>query len=411
MGTATSKPAARCLDLTRLISRAGRGPWTGIDRVEYQYLQALMADETPVFALARLYGGYAVFSPSAVNGLAGWILSLGPRNRLRSIAGVFGISTVARLRKLAKIRVISDTWIRNGQLVRLLKDTLPPGAFYLNVGHSNISAEVFEAFQAIQNSRITVMLHDTIPLDFPHLQRPEIVAKFAEKLDLIADKSDQIISNSNQTKLDVLGHLRPREKNPEITVAHLGAKLADPSFAEVPTNLDLSRPFFVVVGTIEPRKNHKLLLDIWQRLAKKPDAPQLFIIGQRGWNNRDVFDQLDQGLDSVTELPNLTDGAVTALLQRAQALLFPSFAEGYGLPAAEAAKLGVPVICSQLPVFREVLGEYPIYADASDMYDWQDKITKLAKKCGENDVGECRLRQAISVPTWDEHFNLVLRLT
>jgi glycosyltransferase involved in cell wall biosynthesis len=411
MDISTSRPTARCLDLSRLISRVGRGPWTGIDRVEFQYLQALIADDTPVFALARLPGGYVLFHPTSVKILTAWISVKRQQIRSQALAWLVQNPKVEKLRNLIKIHVISDTWIRKNQLVQRLKNELPAGTCYLNVGHSNISDEVFAAFQTIQNSRISVMLHDTIPLDFPQFQRPETVAKFADKLGLVGDNANLIICNSNQTKIDVIRQLRPKKKLPEFATVHLGVVVAEPTPADLPINLDLSRPYFVAIGTIEPRKNHKLLLDIWQSLAEKPDAPLLFIVGQRGWNNQVVFDRLDQGLKSVIELPKLTDGAVTALLQRAQALLFPSFSEGFGLPAAEAAKMGVPVICSPLRVFREVLGEYPIYADVSDMYAWQEKISKLAQNGGGNDIGGCSLRQAITVPTWDEHFNLVLKLT
>jgi len=411
MGITTNRPAARCLDLTRLISRIGRGPWTGIDRVEFEYLQVLSADDVPLFALVRMHGGYAVFDPAGVTKLMARISGSAPWGRSTAMSWLLRSPKAAHLRVLADVSSMSVSWSRAGRLGRQLRKVLPAGTKYLNVGHSNISGGVFEAFQDLPGGGAVVMLHDTIPLDFPELQRPETVAKFAEKLRTVARHATLVICNSEQTHRDVARHMSREPRMPDLTVAHLGVQITEAPDQELPGNIDQSRPYFVTIGTIEPRKNHSLLLDIWQRMAKEADAPQLLIVGQRGWNNQTVFDRLDQNPPHVIELGNLSDGAVAAVLKGARALLFPSFAEGFGLPAAEAALLDVPVICNKLAVFREVLGEYPIYADVSDLYDWETKIRRLAYKGGTTNNGESGPRQKYSTPTWDEHFNLVLRLT
>ncbi|OIQ07278.1 MAG: hypothetical protein AUK60_01800 [Rhodobacteraceae bacterium CG2_30_10_405] len=103
-------------------------------------------------------------------------------------------------------------------------------------------------------------------------------------------------------------------------------------------------------------------------------------------------------------LPDLPDGAVAALLAGAEALLFPSLAEGYGLPPLEAMALNVPVIFAALAVFRETLGDYPVYLDATNSYSWLETIAKnmtAGEGRGEN-------RQARKVPGWADHFNVVL---
>jgi len=301
--------------------------------------------------------------------------------------------------------------VRTHDLTARLANILPVGTVYLNVGHSNISAEVFTAIRGIAGSRVTVMLHDTIPLDFPHFQRPGTVAKFSEKLNLAVTNADLLICNSAQSERDIRRNLKPDAQIPDIVVVHLGVQTATSDESALPKNISLAQPYFVTIGTIEPRKNHKFLLDIWERLAARGEPAHLFVVGQRGWNNQAVFDRLDQQPDGVSELNNLSDGAVSALLQGAKGLLFPSFAEGFGLPAAEAAMLDIPVICSDLPVFREVLGEYPIYADVADMYDWETKIQKLAHSSGKKNNKASGPRQKISLPTWADHFNVVLRLT
>jgi len=90
-------------------------------------------------------------------------------------------------------------------------------------------------------------------------------------------------------------------------------------------------------------------------------------------------------------------------------LLFPSRAEGFGLPPIEAAALGVPVVCSDLPVIREVLGDIPVYLDATKRYQWKQITQSLLK--GHRADKKLRAEGAFSPPTWDDHFNNVLRFT
>jgi len=149
---------------------------------------------------------------------------------------------------------------------------------------------------------------------------------------------------------------------PPALVAPLGCDaLAQPASATQPP---FPRPYFVMLGTIESRKNHLLILNVWARLARTMGAhcPLLVIIGQRGWECEQVIDMLDRCADltgNVIEMPRCVDGELGAILSHARALLFPSFVEGYGLPLVEALSMGTPVLASDLPVFRELAQDIP----------------------------------------------------
>ncbi|MEM9736206.1 MAG: glycosyltransferase, partial [Pseudomonadota bacterium] len=153
-------------------------------------------------------------------------------------------------------------------------------------------------------------------------------------------------------------------------------------------------------GTIEPRKNHALLLDIWARFWEQGRRDiHLHVVGRRGWRNEEVFAALDRApMRGVTvhEHGDMSDGEVAGLLAGARALLFPSLAEGFGLPLAEALALGTPVIASDLPALREVGGPVPTFLGARDRGRWQAAIL-------EHLAPQPRV-EAWQPPRWDAHF-------
>ncbi|WP_458792038.1 glycosyltransferase [Yoonia sp. MH D7] len=243
-----------------------------------------------------------------------------------------------------------------------------------------------------------VLIHDTIPLDHPDTQRKGAVAEFEQKLSLVSRCADVVICTSAQCQADVTRHMIAMGPVPKIVMAHLGVEIP-----VLDTDFTMPQgPYFVTVGTIEARKNHALLLDIWDDWGA--DAPPLFICGKRGWRNDAIFTRLDAGVNGVVEENNLTDGQIATLLSGATAMLFPSCAEGFGLPPAEALALECRVVCADLAVYGEVLGESAVYVSLSDRYLWQKTIKKLAASDRSD------FQRKFVAPTWADHFKIVLTM-
>jgi glycosyltransferase involved in cell wall biosynthesis len=174
----------------------------------------------------------------------------------------------------------------------------------------------------------------------------------------------------------------------------------------------MTQPYFVVLGTIEPRKNHCLLLQIWRQLIERlgDAAPRLVIIGQRGWECENVVDLLERcdALNGfVFEYSACTDTELATWLHHARALLFPSFAEGYGMPLAEALDLGVPVIASDLPAFREIAGDVPDYVDPLDGKRWSELVIAYSQSASPERTAQCQKMLGYAAPTWAGHFDQV----
>ena len=141
-------------------------------------------------------------------------------------------------------------------------------------------------------------------------------------------------------------------------------------------------PVFVVLGTIEPRKNHLLLFNLWREMAADGVAPHLIVIGRRGWMNDNIVAMLDHCAaiqPYVHEATGLTDREIAAVLGSAKALLFPSFAEGLGLPVLEAKAAGLPVIASDTPALREIAAEGTQFLSPLDGPGWRRAIETAAK--------------------------------
>ena len=251
-----------------------------------------------------------------------------------------------------------------------------------------------------------MLIHDFIPLDWPDHQRARTVEQFEKRIRVVSRYADGLICNSQQTLDDCERHMGGVGRMPPAMVAHLGVDMPDLPNVDLP---DVPLPYVITIGTIEPRKNHAFLLDLWQDW---PEAPHLLICGNRGWKNEDVFARLDSARLSgakISELNGLSDAQLMGLLKGAKAALFPSLAEGFGLPQVEALSLGVPIICGELDIYREVLGEFPVYASLSNAYIWRTEIEKMLQK-DSNTSGRVGISPAeYAPPQWDAHFNLVLK--
>ncbi len=405
-GGAKRRPPARLLDLSRLFSRIGRGAMTGVDRVEHAYLDRLLNATVPLFSVLTTGGRTVLLDEAGTRRLADLLdgkIALPGRSLKERFWLRASPETQAARTALGRMAIGQA---RNPRA--LFKRHLPAGTAYLNVGHSNVTDAMIRALDGIEGVRKSYLVHDTIPLDFPQYQRPGTVESFRERLRRIARNADLVIYNSRQTQTDAERHMHLFGRIPAGLVAHLGV---DPlsEAAALPGALPRGRPFFLSLGTIEPRKNHTFLLDLWEHLGTvlPPDeVPTLVIAGARGWNNEAVFKRLDTSPAHVLELNAADDATVSALLRAAHALLFPSLAEGFGLPPVEALSVGTPVITPKLPVYCEILGNNPIYADVGDMYSWAEEILGLIRAERKTAAGA-----GFEPPSWYSHFNLVLNVT
>lgn len=376
---------------------------TGIDRVEFTYLSHLLGEAPPLFGLVRSRVGWLLLDRAGCEKL--FLVARGdlPMRRPDLLSRLIHRKNPLRASAESTARALAVARAARPGLARLLR-RLPAGTTYLNVGHANLTRS---GLACLRKAGLTtaVMIHDTIPLDHPSFARPGTVEPFRKKLAAVSAEAACVIHISHAARRLTEAHMAKAGRVPPGLVAWNGVTQVHPDVSALPPGLDLSTPFFVTLGTIEPRKNHHLLLDVWGQLG--PRAPRLFIVGSRGWADSALLDRLDALPEGgpVRELGGLSDGAVAALLARATALLAPSLAEGFGLPVLEAASLGTPVVAADLEVTRELLGDKAVYLSPFDSYSWMETIERLSI------TGSTATQPLIEwqPPTWQDHFKTVLR--
>lgn len=367
------------LDVTRLVWRvwSGRLP-TGIDRVCLAYLEHYAPRALAVVQRQELR---LVLSARHSTELFALLRTGGPgfRRRLAALLAAAALS--------GKPRQSTRGWT------------------YLNIGHTGLDAPGLTAWLRKQQWKPVYLVHDLIPISHPEFCRPGESKRHRQRMRTVLDSAAGVIANSAATR-DALRDFARRERRPEPPCEV--AWLASPDEVDAAPVPPANRPTFVMIGTIEGRKNHLLLLHLWEKLAKElgPATPKLVLIGQRGWEADEVFALLDRSArlkGYVCELGRCDDAIMLGWLDQARALLMPSFIEGFGIPVIEALQRGVPVIASDLPVFREIAGDIPLYLDPLDGQGWDAAIRAY---CGDAPDRERQIAAMPSfrTPTWADHF-------
>ena len=251
------------------------------------------------------------------------------------------------------------------------------------------------------------LIHDLIPIEFPEYALPGQDDKHRRRIETAAALADAVIVNSTVTRDAFAPYLARAGRAPPVLVAPFGVDL--PATRRPSTIAGAKPPYFVCVGTIEARKNHLLLLNLWRQLAAElgDAAPRLVLIGQRGWETENAIDMLERcpalrGL--VFERSNVPDAEAARLVKGAQALLLPSFAEGFGFPLIEALALGVPVLCSNLAALRENGGDVPEYLDPLDGLGWRGAVIDYAPPASLRRAAQLRRLGGWRAPSWEDHF-------
>src|SRR3984893_1037362 len=262
---------------------------------------------------------------------------------------------------------------------------LPEGARYLNVSQFPLwIARYFSWLKERPDVKAVFFIHDLLPIETPEYFRKAEYERHLRRLINLARFGAGAIVTTEVVKAALKRHLASLGRT-GMPILVAPAPVSPIFWRRDPVDPALAdNPYFVTCGAIEPRKNHLMLLHVWRELVRRDGAaaPKLVLIGGRGWENENAVDLLQRCpsiSDHVIEVAGLSTPGLKRLLDGARALLMPSFAEGYGLPVAEALAALVPVIASNIPVFRETGGDRITPVSPIDGEGWLETIRALAR--------------------------------
>jgi glycosyltransferase involved in cell wall biosynthesis len=220
-------------------------------------------------------------------------------------------------------------------------------------------------------------LHDLIPELYPHACHEVTVSRYSAWFRRMLLYSDGVLAVSRTVAEEFETYVKERDlpHRPGLKIGwfHNGSDMPTAPVAKarekVKRAVEGSAPAFLCVGTLEPRKGHRVAMEAFDALWSDGVDARLIFVGRRGWYDKaliqDILGHPEFGR-RLQWFDDIGDGELSFLYERAHAVICPSFAEGFGLPIVEAARRGRPVICSDIAVFREVGGEGAAYFRAND---------------------------------------------
>lgn len=257
--------------------------------------------------------------------------------------------------------------------ITIAPDALQPDAVFFDIDSAwNMPMRRSWLFPKLRQRGVTIVSHlyDLIPVTEPQYFHQNTATQFLAWTSAVLQYANHIICNAYATK-DALHTLCGQLSltPPPCTVIPLGGDFAPQTDSKEQPDAALMKHlskyrYVLMVGTIEPRKNHALVLDAVDALSEL--GIRVVFAGRIGWNMEEFAQKMKQHPKNGSDFffaDTPSDATIHALYENALAVVFPTKNEGFGLPIVEAFRHGTPVLASDIPVLREVGGEIAVYFD------------------------------------------------
>ena len=258
-------------------------------------------------------------------------------------------------------------------------------------------------------TRFVMTVHDLIPIYARETCDQDTAVVFEEFMRRVLKHTDHILAVSGNTANDVKRYSASLAiPEPPITVTKNGSSFTEflPG-RETPGDIaagELPERFVLFVATIEGRKNHQLILDLWRRMIDEgDDPPHLVCVGRLGWKSTAFISTVvESGYlgGRIHLLRDICDADLRLLYSRCLFTLCPSFYEGWGLPVGEALAMGKICVCSDRASLPEVAGEFGVYIDIADRDASLATIRGLLSDSAARDRLEAKIRCEYEPVTW-----------
>ncbi|CAN7484097.1 FkbM family methyltransferase [Rhizobium rhizogenes] len=278
---------------------------------------------------------------------------------------------------------------------------------------SSWASPIWPATQRFKQRGGTVVgvIYDLIPITHVHTCVPELTLAFGDWLAGHFRVTDAFVCISKSVADSLSSYIRKESRGrtllskARIGYFHLGSELdfidpTKPVRQSIKDIFDEERHSFLMVGSIEPRKMHSYVLDAFDRFWARGGTGALIIVGRHGWKTEDFLERVAMHPQLGKQLFIFRDTSDSELdygYRNASSLVIASEIEGFGLPVVEAFQRGLPVLCSDIPVFREIADSKATFFDLSSPANLTDALEDF---CAKVDLKVRRQREPQSWISW-----------
>ncbi|MGK0289510.1 MAG: glycosyltransferase involved in cell wall biosynthesis [bacterium] len=303
--------------------------------------------------------------------------SLLPKNQIKLVQGVHNFTQSSLLR---------------GKIILPLQASLSKVELFHTLDNNVISRLPNRPYKTVST------IHDLVIFKYPELFTKKHATLVQHMITHAVKNADHIITVSESTKSDLLQKF-PKLKNDRVSVTPLAAsehftQSSSQSIENIHSKYQLSKTYFLSLGTFEPRKNLKRLIEAFRELKKKPSFEHvgLVLVGGSGWLDSGIGSNKEElAQEKIYPLGRVDDLDLPPLYSGALSFVYPSIYEGFGLPVLEAMSCGTPVITSQTSSLPEVAGKVGTYVDPLSINSIKDAMISML----ENEESRIELSQKV----------------
>jgi glycosyltransferase involved in cell wall biosynthesis len=319
--------------------------------------------------------------------------------KLFFIALVFAGRIVYKVLKRFRLKKLKKT---HDKVLRFDQNS---AVVFLDAFWDKNSVSGFKKAKDEAGSMISVM-YDIIPVTHPQFLETVMTDLFISALKRVSLYSDGFLSISNSVRKSLITYFQEENLHRAEHVHdyfHLGSdfkggSLESDNIRENIKSIFSSEDVWLVVGTIEPRKNHVTVIKAFEDYISSGADSKLIILGWVGWKADKILSEIIRSPlygNKIFMFNNASDSELEYCYSKCQGLIFASFTEGFGLPLVEAMQRNLKVLVSDIPVFKEIGGDYPEYFDPSKAESLSYALKNSVKKSDKD-------KHSSVLISWDE---------
>jgi glycosyltransferase involved in cell wall biosynthesis len=303
-------------------------------------------------------------------------------------------------------RDVVATWLRANRFEQFVR----PGDVVVSLGAGWGIPNYMKYFAEAKRCygvKFAIMVHDLIPIKYESFVEPHHTAQFRDWLRDAIPVADIVFTNSKHTRTALITFAAESGwRLPRVVALEMGSGFGDRLTADEQAIVSLPPRYVLLVSTIELRKNHRLLIRVWQRLLERHGAnlvPNLIFAGKIGWLVDDLLAELEASgylNGKIILLRSLSDAELQQAYRSCLFTVFPSLCEGWGLPIAESLAHGKFCVASNHTSIPEAGGNLIDYFDPLDEDDALAKIERPLIDPGYLAAREAQLRAEYRPRTW-----------